>query len=281
MKNIEVKHTDIHNLLAFADDIEVRTDQVIDGVTYLGQDVIVNKQRIKQFKHQYCVNKTVNLLKDINDRLIDAGIDTDNVEVTDRKWAEGGVNSRTVTFNQPDTVIEPKKGDYIKAQMTILNSYDGSRKASICFGLMRLVCKNGMIALDKDTGVQSFKKHTNDNVFETEYNKIRLFKDSVDVFNTQLQTYANTVVDLKTVRNTLKNTIASSEVKENQIMEYVENNNRGSIDKIDLYSVYNGVTEWATHHEVRGNSEANNVYLSRQMDVTKLLQSQDFMQLVA
>jgi hypothetical protein len=33
---------------------------------------------------------------------------------------------------------------------------------------------------------------------------------------------------------------------------------------------YNGVTEWATHHEVRGNSEANNVYLSRQMDVTKI-----------
>ena len=64
-------------------------------------------------------------------------------------------------------------------------------------------------------------------------------------------------------------------------MEYVESNNRGSIDKIDLYSVYNGVTEWATHHEARKTADSNNVYLSRQMDVTKLLQSENFMQLVA
>jgi hypothetical protein len=64
-------------------------------------------------------------------------------------------------------------------------------------------------------------------------------------------------------------------------MEYVESNNRGSIDTIDLYSVYNGVTEWATHHEPRKTADLNNVYLSRQMDVTKFLQSNNFTQLAA
>ena len=280
MKNIEVKHSNIHDLSVFQDDqIEMRTNAVIGGMQYLGQDVFVNNKRIGNFAGQYHINRTDTMLENINARLIENGVNIADVGIVDRKWAYGGVNSRTMTFNRE--VINPVEGDAVKAQITLINSYDGSRKASICFGLMRLVCLNGMVALDKDSGVQAFKKHTNSDVFGNEYNKISMFKSAVDHFDKQLQTYANTVVDLKTIRNTLKNTIAKNEVKENQIMEYVESNNRGSIDKIDLYSVYNGVTEWATHHKVRGESEVNNVYLSRQMDVTKLLQSQDFMQLVA
>jgi len=280
MENVKVKHSNIHDLSVFQDDqIEMRTNAVIDGMQYLGQDVFVNTKRIGNFAGQYHINRTDAMLENINARLIDNDINVSDVEIVDRKWAHGGVNSRTMTFNRE--VIQPVEGDAVKAQITLINSYDGSRKASICFGLMRLVCLNGMVALDKDSGVQAFKKHTNSDVFGNEYNKISMFKSAVDHFDKQLQTYANTVVDLKTIRNTLKNTIASNEVKENQIMEYVENNNRGSIDKIDLYSVYNGVTEWATHHEARKTADVNNVYLSRQMDVTKLLQSQDFMQLVA
>ena len=243
MENIEVKHSNIHDLSVFQDDqIEMRTNAVIDGMQYLGQDVFVNTKRIGNFAGQYHINRTDAMLENINARLIDNDINVSDVEIVDRKWAHGGVNSRTMTFNRE--VINPVEGDAVKAQITLINSYDGSRKASICFGLMRLVCLNGMIALDKDSGVQAFKKHTNGDVFGNEYNKISMFKSAVDHFDKQLQTYANTVVDLKTIRNTLKNTIAKNEVKENQIMEYVESNNRGSIDKIDLYSVYNGVTEW-------------------------------------
>ena len=280
MENVKVKHSNIHDLSVFQDDqIEMRTNAVIDGMQYLGQDVFVNNKRIGNFAGQYHINRTDTMLENINARLIENGVNIADVGIVDRKWAYGGVNSRTMTFNRE--VINPVEGDAVKAQITLINSYDGSRKASICFGLMRLVCLNGMVALDKDSGVQAFKKHTNSDVFGNEYNKISMFKSAVDHFDKQLQTYANTVVDLKTIRNTLKNTIAKNEVKENQIMEYVESNNRGSIDKIDLYSVYNGVTEWATHHEARKTADSNNVYLSRQMDVTKLLQSENFMQLVA
>ena len=280
MDNVTKKHTDINDLSVFNEDqIDMRTNAIIDGVKYLGQDVIVNGNRIGNFAGQYCINRTDTMLENINAKLVGSNINTSDVEIVDKKWAWGGVNSRTITFNKE--VIQPKEGDYVKAQITLINSYDGSRKASICFGLMRLVCLNGMVALDANTGVQSFKKHTNNDLFENEYNKISMFKDAVAVFDTQLQSYANTVVSLDVVRDTLKKTIAKNEVKENQIMEYVESNNRGSIDKVDLYSVYNGVTEWATHHGSRATADSNNVYLSRQMDVTKMLQSDNFMQLVA
>ena len=280
MENVRKNHTDIHDLSVFNEDqIDMRTNATIDGVKYLGQDVIVNGNRIGTFAGQYCINRTDTMLENINARLVASNIDTSDVEIVDKKWNWGGVNSRTITFNKE--VIQPKQGDFVKAQITLINSYDGSRKASICFGLMRLVCENGMIALDPKTGVQAFRKHTNDDVFENEYNKISKFTEAVEAFEAQLQSYANTVVSLDVVRDALKNTIAKNEVKENQIMEYVESNNRGSVDAIDLYSVYNGVTEWATHHEARKTADLNNVYLSRQMDVTKFLQSNDFTQLVA
>mgnify|MGYP003114524277 FL=1 len=280
MENVRKKHTDIHDLSVFNEDqIDMRTNAIIDGVKYLGQDVIVNGNRIGNFAGQYCINRTDTMLENINAKLVASNIDTSDVEIVDKKWNWGGVNSRTITFNKE--VIQPKQGDFVKAQITLINSYDGSRKASICFGLMRLVCENGMVALDANTGVQAFRKHTNNDVFENEYNKISMFKEAVDGFDAQLQSYANTVVSLDVVRDTLKNTIAKNEVKENQIMEYVESNNRGSVDTIDLYSVYNGVTEWATHHEARKTADLNNVYLSRQMDVTKFLQSNNFTQLAA
>ena len=279
--NVEKKHTDAHDLSVFNDQIEMRTDAVVNGVKYLGQDVIVNNVRIKQFDGAYHINRTDTMLKTINARLIEENVDLSDCEIIDRKWAQGGVNSRTMTFNKTNVTPKSLLGDPIKGQIIIVNSYDGSRKASIMFGLMRLACLNGMVSLDKDTGVHAFKKHTNSNVFEYEYRKLGLFKEAMDNFAVQLQSYANTVVSLDTVRNTLKKTIAKNEVRENQIMDYIDSNNRGSIDKIDLYSVYNGVTEWATHQTSRENAEMNNVYLNRQVLVNKFFNSTDFKQLVA
>ena len=279
--SVEIKHTDAHDLSVFNDQIEMRTDAVVNGVKYLGQDVIVNNVRIKQFDGAYHINRTDTMLKTINARLIEENVDLSDCEIIDRKWAQGGVNSRTMTFNKTNVTPKSLLGDPIKGQIIIVNSYDGSRKASIMFGLMRLACLNGMVSLDKDTGVQALKKHTNSNVFEYEYRKLGMFKESLDSFAGQLQDYANTVVSLDVVRNTLKKTIAKNEVRENQIMDYIDSNNRGSIDKIDLYSVYNGVTEWATHQPSRENAEMNNVYLNRQVLVNKLFNSTDFKQLVA
>tara|TARA_R100000655_G_scaffold62775_1_gene101268 strand:+ start:41 stop:892 length:852 start_codon:yes stop_codon:yes gene_type:complete len=279
--NVEKKHTDAHDLSVFNDQIEMQTDAVVNGVKYLGQDVIVNNVRIKQFDGAYHINRTDTMLEKINARLMEENVDLSDCEIIDRKWAQGGVNSRTMTFNKTNVTPKSLLGDPIKGQIIIVNSYDGSRKASIMFGLMRLACLNGMVSLDKDTGVHAFKKHTNSNVFEYEYRKLGLFKEAMDNFAVQLQSYANTVVSLDTVRNTLKKTIAKNEVRENQIMEYIDSNNRGSIDKIDLYSVYNGVTEWATHQPSRENAEMNNVYLNRQVLVNKFFDSTDFKQLAA
>ena len=272
-----LKHADIHNLEMFENDVVTSLiDEEVNGVTYHGQDVIVNNVRVGSFTKTYKINRTDEMLTTANEHLLESGIATDNVEVEDKKWAFGGVNQRTITFK--DAVIDPVRGDEINPQMIFINSYNGSRKAMIAFGLIRMICSNGMIDVE---GHVQFRKHTNNDILAQEYSKIGDFKLTMDNSMKQLQSMNDTVVTMDQVRTALKETIAKNEVKENTLMEYIEKNNRDSIDSTNLYVVYNGLTEWATHHDARATADMNEVYLNRQAELTKLWKTPQFEALAA
>jgi len=272
-----LKHADIHNLEMFENDVVTsQIDKEVNGVTYHGQDVIVNNVRVGSFTKTYKINRTDEMLTTANEHLLESGIATDNVEVEDKKWAFGGVNQRTITFK--DAVIDPVRGDEINPQMIFINSYNGSRKAMIAFGLIRMICSNGMIDVE---GHVQFRKHTNNDILAQEYSKIGDFKLTMDNSMKQLQSMNDTVVTMDQVRTALKETIAKNEVKENTLMEYIEKNNRDSVDATNLYVVYNGLTEWATHHEARSTADMNEVYLNRQAELTKLWKTPQFEALAA
>jgi len=272
-----LKHADIHNLEMFENDVVTsQIDKEVNGVTYHGQDVIVNNVRVGSFTKTYKINRTDEMLTTANEHLLESGIATDNVEVEDKKWAFGGVNQRTITFK--DAVIDPVRGDEINPQMIFINSYNGSRKAMIAFGLIRMICSNGMIDVE---GHVQFRKHTNNDILAQEYSKIGDFKLTIDNSMKQLQSMNDTVVTMDQVRTALKETIAKNEVKENTLMGYIEKNNRDSVDATNLYVVYNGLTEWATHHEARSTADMNEVYLNRQAELTKLWKTPQFEALVA
>ena len=271
------KHTNIHNLEMFENDVVTSLiDKEVDGIKYYGQDVIVNDVRVGSHKKTYKINRTDEMLTAANEHILESGIATDNVEIVDKKWSYGGVNQRTITFK--DAVIDPVRGDEINPQMIFINSYNGSRKAMIAFGLIRIICSNGMIDVE---GHVQFRKHTNNNILAQEYGKIDGFKLTVDNSVKQLQSMNDTVVTMDQVRTALKETIAKNEVKENTLMEYIEKNNRDSIDATNLYVVYNGLTEWATHHEARSTADMNEVYLNRQAELTKLWKTPQFEALAA
>ena len=272
-----IKHTDIHNLEMFENDVIVsQLDKEIEGVKYYGNDVMVNNARVGSFTKSYKINRTDEMLRTANQHIMQSGINTGNVEIEDKKWSYGGVNQRTITFK--DAVLDPVRGDEINPQMIFINSYNGSRKAMIAFGLIRMICSNGMIDVE---GHVQFRKHTNTDILASEYGKIGDFKLTMDNSVKQLQSMNDTVVSLDQVRQALKETIAKNEIKENTLMEYIENNNRGSVDTTNLYVVYNGLTEWATHHEARATADMNEVYLNRQAELTKLWKTSQFEALAA
>lgn len=261
----------------FENDVIVsQLDKEINGIKYYGNDVMVNNARVGSFTKAYKVNRTDEMLRTANQHIMQSGINTSNVEIEDKKWAYGGVNQRTITFK--DAVLDPVRGDEINPQMIFINSYNGTRKAMIAFGLIRMICSNGMIDVE---GHVQFRKHTNTNILASEYGKIGDFKLTMDNSVKQLQSMNDTVVSLDQVRKALKETIAKNEIKENTLMEYIENNNRGSVDTTNLYVVYNGLTEWATHHEARATANMNEVYLNRQAELTKLWKTSQFEALAA
>ena len=282
MENIKdcYRHNNLNDLSFFeSDQIYVRSDHMLDNVKYFGQDVIVNNARVGTFSNMYTVNRTDEILSSVNAMISKAGIDVTDATVTDRKWNHGGRNSRTITFHSEKISPVKNVGDVSAMQITILNSYDGSMKASILFGLLRLICLNGMVSLSK---LSSFsKKHSNTDALSSEYGKIASFKPSLEVYQNKLDTMSNKVISLEDAKKLLKDTIAKNEVKEKTLLEYVQNNTRESAGKVSLYDVYNGVTEWATHHDARSTADMRNVYLNRQMDVTKLLGSEQFQALAA
>jgi len=274
------KHNNLNDVSFFENDqINVRSNQIIDGVKYYGQDVIVNDARVGTFSNMYKINRTDQILRNVNDEIVKSNIDYKDVSIIDRHWSNGGKNSRTITFNNESIAPAKKIGDVSSMQITILNSYDGSMKASVAFGLLRLVCLNGMMALST---LSSFaKKHSNADVLNNEYGKIESFKSLLDAHRNSIDVMSNKTITLAQAKQLFNSTIAKNEVKEKTLIEYVQKNNRDAHDSINVYDLYNGVTEWATHHETRKTADNNNVYLSRQMDVTKLLQSENFLQLVA
>ena len=120
-----IKHTDIHNLEMFENDVIVsQLDKEINGIKYYGNDVMVNNARVGSFTKAYKVNRTDEMLRTANQHIMQSGINTSNVEIEDKKWAYGGVNQRTITFK--DAVLDPVRGDEINPQMIFINSYNGT-----------------------------------------------------------------------------------------------------------------------------------------------------------
>ncbi len=48
-----------------------------------------------------------------------------------------------------------KVGDDVGLRLTVQNSFDGSLRASFMAGMLRLVCKNGMVAVKGEVGISS------------------------------------------------------------------------------------------------------------------------------
>ena len=52
-----------------------------------------------------------------------------------------------------------KVGDEVGLRLTVQNSFDGSLRASFLAGMLRLVCSNGLVRMDKDSTFGLTKKH--------------------------------------------------------------------------------------------------------------------------
>ena len=82
MENIKncYRHNNLNDLSFFeSDQIYVRSDHIMNDVKYFGQDVIVNDARVGTFSNMYTVNRTDNILANVNAMVSKTGIDVTHV----------------------------------------------------------------------------------------------------------------------------------------------------------------------------------------------------------
>lgn len=141
-----------------------------------------------------------------------------------------------------------KVGDELGLRLTVQNSFDGSLRASFLAGIMRLVCKNGMVTLDREVGMT--QKHGSkvsvDFIVDALRKAIATFHGSKAVFD---RLAGVSITQIQGVN--ILNRLAESNVLSGKLLEaiagiwaapqYRQDESR------NLFNLYNAATQHLTH----------------------------------
>lgn len=118
--------------------------------------------------------------------------DNQNVNIKKVWTAQNGASS-FIELDFPKQIRELKKGDVVSNRMIIMNSYNRLKKLSVMFGLIRLVCTNGMVSGRKVFSLSS--KHTKNANFESPIENISKHFVINDKTINIYQQYIDTIIE--------------------------------------------------------------------------------------
>ena len=165
-----------------------------------------------------------------------------------RKIIVAGQGERLYAVYDFQNKTQSIKGDIVGLRLTIQNSFDGSLRASFVAGMLRLVCLNGMVTIEREIGMT--RKHGGNisTVFVAEAlaktlstwtNSVGVFSRLSDVGITQVQG-ANIIAQLAE-RNVLSRKLSEGVAGIWASPSHSEDSAR------NLYNLYNAVTQHLTH----------------------------------
>ena len=144
----------------------------------------------------------------------------------------------------------PQVGDTMAYRLTAQNSFDRSLRISFALGLVRLICTNGMVTMEKE--VEMVKKHSrqvnigdiiSDDALD---NALAKLGDSVNVYGRLAQVELEQEQGLNILANLANGKVISEKVRES--IAKIWNNPDHKEDKArNLYNLNNAVTQHLTH----------------------------------
>jgi hypothetical protein len=144
----------------------------------------------------------------------------------------------------------PQVGDTMAYRLTAQNSFDRSLRISFALGLVRLICTNGMVTMEKE--VEMVKKHSrqvnigdiiSDDALD---NALAKLGDSVNVYGRLAQVELEQEQGLNILANLAKGKVISEKVRES--IAHIWNSPTHDEDKDrNLYNLNNAVTQHLTH----------------------------------
>lgn len=196
-----------------------------------------------------------------------SGLITDNLAIKDQISHNGARAIRTYTFN--DHKVEIAKGDVVALELKVINSYDGAFAFQTLLGALRLVCTNGLVI--GQTFSRSYGKHTSGLDIDAAVARTR---GALDIYlqNTQMwQEWTTTKIDDNTAIALINRMPNINDKLAHQIFGYWET------EKVELgstlWALFNALTYWSTHADVRASSIANapTIVLDREARVRRVV----------
>jgi len=194
-----------------------------------------------------------------------SGLDSNGME-RDIQTSHGGGRT-VVSYTFPEHKVQVKEDDYVDLKLTILNSYDTSWRFRVLGGAFRLLCANGMIV--GDTFLEYSGKHTasldTERAIANLDNSLQGFLTTADLWKQYPKVKVNEV-QVASVFDTLAKGSKA-------MLKYLDECHKMYVDELgpNLWALFNTLTEWSSHHEIKNKQNAPSIIVNREERVRKLL----------
>jgi hypothetical protein len=206
-------------------------------------------------------------------------IDISGMKIKDQLSHGGARSLRSYIFPAHTVNINPQRGDQVSMELKVINSYDGSSAFRSIVGGNRLVCTNGMVAFSNF--MQSYGKHTQHlNVARI----VMQVNKALEIYMAQSQLWfgwLNARTNEDQVRAVFQAMPGHNEKLEEKLWLLYQDERQDNGDTV--WSLYNAMTYWSTHADVRTSSEGNvaSIQLEREQRVRSAMQSTAFRAIAA
>lgn len=141
-----------------------------------------------------------------------------------------------------------KVGDEVGLRLTVQNSFDGSLRASFLAGMLRLICKNGMVTVDREVGLT--QKHGSkisvDFVREALVKALGAWEKSVRVFDRLAEVNVSQLEGAFILNRLAESNVLSGKLLEGISAIWAAPTHREDTSR-NLFNLYNAVTQHLTH----------------------------------
>lgn len=142
-----------------------------------------------------------------------------------------------------------KVGDEVGLRLTVQNSFDGSLRASFLAGLLRLVCKNGMVTIEREVGMtQKHGSKVSVGFIQDALQKaIAGWEKSVVVFDRLAAVSITQIQGANILARLAENNVLSGKLLEGVSGIWTAPSHTEDAPR-NLYNLYNAVTQHLTHN---------------------------------
>ena len=194
-----------------------------------------------------------------------SNLNTDGM-TRDIQYSHDGAKT-VVSYRFPAHRIAVTEGDEMDLQINVLNSYDGSWKFMSLVGAYRLLCTNGQIIGDSFSSY--YGKHTKS--LDVDY-AISKLEDSLEVYlrNAELwKQYPSSKISIYQANNVLLKLSNGND----KMMELLNATYQKYVFEMgnNLWALFNTLTDWSSHAEVRNEANKASVVIGREQKVRAVL----------